>query len=235
MVRKRNNKKGGVVENYYYRCSHGKIDENGNRCTYSPSWNEDRFNHEVEQFLLGLINDRAYNEYIIGKLNEEVDVSALEEDMSRLQEKRKQAIGAKDKLLSMMEKLDESDRHYEKKMGDMKDRLDSIYDKMTDIEEAMKDIAAKIRKAHSERLNAQQMYKLLSDYGRIYDKMTKVEKKEFFSRFIERIDLDPDERDVKKCIRSIKLMFPVDYETETDDNRLLKESTVETIVLLYRR
>lgn len=232
MVRKRNNKKGGTVENYYYRCSHGRIDENGNRCTYSPSWNEDKFNHEVEQFLLNMVNDKAYNEYIVGKLSEETDVSALEEDRNRLQEKLRQAVGARDKLLSMMEKLDESDRHYEKKIGDMRNRLDGIYDKMTDIEEAMKDITSKIEKAHSDHLNARQMYKLLSDYGKLYDRMTKLEKKEFFSRFIERIDLDPDEKDVTKCIKSIKLMFPVEYKVDTDGNRLLQENTVETIVLL---
>ena len=232
MVRKRNNKKGGTVENYYYRCSHGKIDEDGNRCIYSPSWNEDKFNHEVEQFLLNLINDKSYNDFIVARLSEETDVASLEEDRNRLQEQLRQALGARDKLLSMMEKLNETDRHYDKKISDMRDRLDVIYDKMTDIEEAIKDISGKIEKAHSDRLNARQMYQLLSDYGKLYDRMTKLEKKEFFSRFIERIELDPDEKDVTKCIRSIKLMFPVEYKADTKDNRLLQENTVETVVLL---
>lgn len=107
-----------------------------------------------------------------------------------------------------------------------------IYDKMTDIEEAIKDISGKIEKAHSDRLNARQMYQLLSDYGKLYDRMTNLEKKEFFSRFIERIDLDPDEKDVTKCIRSIKLMFPVEYKVNERDNWLLQENTVETVVLL---
>lgn len=221
-------------EDYYYRCPHGKVDENGKRCTYSPSWNEERFNHEVEQFLLSLINDRSYNEFIVGKLSEEIDVSALEEDRSRLRENLRQAAGARDKLLAMMERLDESDRHYDKKIGDMRDRLDTIYDKMTDIEEAMNDVSSKIEKAHGDRLNAEQMYKLLTDYGKLYDRMTKLEKKEFFTRFIERIDLDPDERDVTKCIRSIKLMFPVEYKADTEENRLLQENTVETVVLMSR-
>ena len=234
MVRKRNNKKGGIVENYYYRCSHGRIDEEGNRCTYRPSWNEDKFNHEVEQFLLNLINDRVYNDFIVARLSEETDVASLEEDRSRLQEQLRQALGARDKLLSMMEKLNETDRHYDKKISDMRDRLDVIYDKMTDIEEAIKDISGKIEKGHSDRLNARQMYRLLSDYGKLYNKMTKLEKKEFFSRFIERIDLYPDEKDVTKCIRSIKLMFPVEYKADTRDNRLLQENTVETVVLLSR-
>ena len=64
--------------------------------------------------------------------------------------------------------------------------------------------------------------------------MTKLEKKEFFSRFIERIDLDPDERDVTKCIKSIELMFPVEYKVDSDGNRLLQENTVETVVQLSK-
>lgn len=231
MVRKRNNKKGGIVENYYYRCSHARVNENGIRCTYGPSWNESKFNHEVEQFMLNIINDKSYNEYIVGKLSAETDVAALEEDRSRLQEKLKQAAGARDKLLFMMERLDESDRHYEKKISDMRDRLDSIYDKMTDIEETLKDVSIKIEKAHSDHLNAQQMYQLLSDYGKLYDKMTNLEKKEFFSRFIERIELDPEEKEVTKCIRSIKLMFPVEYVSYRERNQSPQEQTVETIVL----
>ena len=174
----------------------------------------------------------SYNELIVGKLSEETDVNALEEDRSRLRENLRQAAGARDKLLAMMEKLDESDRHYDKKIGDMRDRLDGIYDKMTDIEEAMKDITSKIEKAHSDHLNARQMYKLLSDYGKLYDRMTKLEKKEFFSRFIERIDLDPNEKDVTKCIKSIKLMFPVEYKVDPEGNRLPQENTVETVCLL---
>ena len=79
------------------------------------------------------------------------------------------------------------------------------------------------------------MYKLLSDYGKLYDRMTKLEKKEFFSRFIERIELDPDEKDVTRCIKSIKLMFPLEYNVDIEENRLLQENTVETVVLLSNR
>lgn len=101
-----------------------------------------------------MVNDKVYIEYIVGKLSEKTDVSSLEEDRNRLQEKLRQAVGARDKLLSMVEKLDESDRHYEKKISDMRERLDGIYDKMTDIEEAIKDISSKIEKVHSDHLNA---------------------------------------------------------------------------------
>ena len=66
------------------------------------------------------------------------------------------------------------------------------------------------------------------------DKMTNLEKKEFFSRFIERIELDPEEKDVTKCIRSIKLMFPVEYVSYRERNQSPQEQTVETVVLLRR-
>lgn len=233
MVRKRKNK-NGVVEDYYYRCCHSRVTESGKRCTYSPSWNEEKFDHEVEQFMLSMINDRSCNQYIIGKLSRETDISALEDDRSRLKENLRQNAGARDKLLAMMEKLNESDKHYDKKIGDMRDRLDAIYDKMTDIEESIELVSSRIEKAQSDRLNTQQMYKLLADYGKLYDRMTKLEKKEFFSKFIERIDLDPDERDVTKCIKSIKLLFPVEYNVNLEETQLLQEKTVETIVLFSK-
>ena len=69
----------------------------------------------MEQFLLNLINDRVYNDFIVARLSEETDVASLEEDRSRLQKQLRRALGARDKMLSMMDKLNETDRHYDKR------------------------------------------------------------------------------------------------------------------------
>ena len=44
----------------------------------------------------------------------------------------------------MLDRLDTGDKHYTRKYQDMQDRLDNLYDKVAEFEEAMKDIDAKI-------------------------------------------------------------------------------------------
>ncbi len=45
-------------------------------------------------------------------------------------------------------------------------------------------------------------------FYKVYSRMSDFEKKTFL-QFVERIELDPNERDVHKCVKSIKLMFPI--------------------------
>ena len=44
----------------------------------------------------------------------------------------------------MLDCLDTGDKHYTRKYQDMQDRLDNLYDKVAEFEEAMKDIDAKM-------------------------------------------------------------------------------------------
>ena len=234
-VRKRHNKNGTTVENYFYRCGHGKIAEDGSRCTYRPSWNEEKFDGMIERTLLDMVENPSFKEYMIKRLQKKVDVSSLEADRDRLREQLRQASGAKAKLLSMIEKLDVMDRHYDRKSRDMQDRLDMIYDKISDIEDSISAITQKINRAYREHLDTEQMYAVLSNYDTIYRRMTDHEKKIFFSQFVESIVLDPDETDMEKAVKEINLMFPVEINGElTDRIRFPEKTIVETIVLMTR-
>lgn len=49
-------------------------------------------------------------------------------------------MGAKKKLVLMLDKLDVNDRHYERKYQDMQERLDNLYDRISELEETLADI-----------------------------------------------------------------------------------------------
>lgn len=88
------------------------------------------------------------------KIDEKVDVSSLEVEREQVREQLRQVMGAKKKLTEMLDRLDVSDKHYDRKYQDMHDRLDILYDRISELEEMMADIEAKISGAYGEKITA---------------------------------------------------------------------------------
>ena len=233
-VRRRKNKKSGEYkDDFYYRCQHRrKIDEE-HFCDFKPSLNQNEINAEVEWFIRGMIADERFHEYIGERLQEKVDVSNLEEERDQLKGQLQQVVGAKNKLLVMLDALDAGDKHYARKFQDMQDRLDNLYDRISGFENEIADVEEKIKAAYGRQISEKQLYQILQKFDILYAEMTDIEKKEFMQLFIDAIELYPEKMDDGRIIRQIDLAFPVYYEGfEGEAIRLLNENTVETVVLL---
>ncbi|NSK09184.1 recombinase family protein [Blautia sp. MSK.20.9] len=235
-VRRRKNKKSGEYkDDFYYRCQHRrKIDEE-HFCDFKPSLNQNKINAEVEWFIRGMIADERFHEYIGERLQEKVDVSNLEEERDQLKGQLQQVVGAKNKLLVMLDTLDAGDKHYARKFQDMQDRLDNLYDRISGFENEIADVEEKIKAAYGRQISEKQLYQILQKFDILYAEMTDIEKKEFMQLFIDAIELYPEKMDDGRIIRQIDLAFTVYYEGfEGEAIRLLNENTVETVVLLSK-
>lgn len=235
-VRRRKNKKTGEYkDDFYYRCLHRRKMDEEHFCNYKYSLNQNELNQQVEEVILNMANNENFGDFIKRQLEQKIDVSALEEEREQLRRQLRQLTGAKKKLMDMLDKLDVSDKHYDRKYQDMQDRLDTLYDKISDIEDMVTDINEKIHSAYSEHLTAKEIYKTLEHFDIIYYKMSDFEKKEFIRNFVESIELYPDRKTNERIIEQINFKFPVYYDgQEGYEIRLLNEKTVETVVLMSR-
>ena len=91
-------------------------------------------------------------EYMKNKLDEQVDVSYLEDEKKQLQGQLQQVQGAKKKLLQMIDRLDSGDRHYDQKYQDMSDRLDNLYDRISELDEEIAGVDARIQAAYEKQI-----------------------------------------------------------------------------------
>ena len=235
-VRRRKNKKTGEYkDDFYYRCQHRKKIDEEHFCDFKPSLNQDELNVEVVQIIRDMVAMEKFRDFIQDKLHEKVDVSALEEEREQMKGRLLQVTGAKKKLVLMLDKLDVNDRHYERKYQDMQERLDNLYDRISELEEMLSDVETKISASCGEQITGKQVYQFLLEFDKIYGKMTDLEKKEFMRTFIKTIELYPERDGSGRIIKQIGFKFPVYYNgCEGDTIRLLNENTVETIVLLQR-
>ena len=236
-VRRRKNKKSGEYkDDFYYRCLHRKKIDEDHFCDYKPSLNQDELNHQIEAVISDMVNDESFMGFIQDKLRQKVDVSQLEAEREKLRGQLRQLSGAKKKLTDMLDALDVNDRHYDRKYQDMQDRLDNLYDKISEVEDAIQDITDKINAVYGEHLTAQELYKVLEHFDDIYFKMSDLEKKEFFQNFIESITIYPDKKTNERIVDEIDFKFPIYYDgKEGRAIRLLNETTVETVVLLSQQ
>ena len=236
-VRRRKNKKSGEYkDDFYYKCLHRKKIDDIHFCNFRLVLNQDEINHQTEEIILDMVADPEFRDYMVSKLDEKVDVSALETEKNQIMEQLRQVMGAKKKLTEMMERLDIGDKHYDRKYQDMQDRQNVLYDRISELEEAIADIEVKISGAYEEKITTDQLYKILLNFDKMYYKMSDLEKKRFMREFIEEIELYPEKQKDGRILKQISLGFPVFYEgSEGDTIWLHKENTAETCVLLQRR
>lgn len=236
-VRRRKNKKSGEYkDDFYYKCLHRKKIDDIHFCNFRLVLNQDEINHQTEEIILDMVADPEFRDYMVSKLDEKVDVSALETEKNQIMEQLRRVMGAKKKLTEMMERLDIGDKHYDRKYQDMQDRQNVLYDRISELEEAIADIEVKISGAYEEKITTDQLYKILLNFDKMYYKMSDLEKKRFMREFIEGIELYPEKQKDGRILKQISLGFPVFYEgSEGDTIWLHKENTAETVMLLQRR
>lgn len=236
-VRRRKNKSTGEYkDDFYYRCKHRKKINESDFCNCSLVLNQNELNGEVERHIMDLVNHDDCRAYIIRRMETRVDVSSLEIEREQLRGQLRQLSGAKKKLTDMLDRLDVSDKHYDRKYQDMHDRLDNLYDKIGDIDDQLQDVNEKIRMAYENQITSKQVYQILTCFDKIYFEMTDLEKKEFFRNFIDEIELYSERQSDGRIVKQINFNFPVYYNgNEGNAIRLPDENTVETIVLLSHK
>lgn len=70
-------------DTFYYRCHHRKRAD-GKLCDFAPKLNQDKFNSEVEDVIWYMVREGRFREYMRNKLDEQVDVSYLEDEKKQL-------------------------------------------------------------------------------------------------------------------------------------------------------
>jgi site-specific DNA recombinase len=236
-VRRRTDKKtGDSQEDFYYRCLHRKKIDGEHNCNYKFSLNQNEMNHRVEEIVLDMVNDSRFAEFIRERLERKVDVTELEKEREQVRNQLRQLEGARQKLGESLDKLDVNDRHYDRKYNDMQERMDNLYDRISDAEDTIEDVNDKITAAYGAHITGQQLYRLLEHFSRVYDKMTDLEKKEFFQNFIDYIEIYPDKKANERVLKRIHFRFPVFYNGQLGDTLWLRnENGVETCCAMHRR
>ena len=134
-----------------------------------------------------------------------------------------------------MDHLSVSDKNYDKKYNDMQERLDKLYDEITDIENAMEEVTTRLYNIKQDKISEDNVYQFLLFFDKLYDKFTDLEKKTFLKSFLSDVFIYEEEQKDGRILRGLRFKFPIYLNGRNVlgvdwDN----ESTDETVVLLSK-
>uniref|UniRef100_UPI0040577046 recombinase family protein n=1 Tax=Agathobacter sp. TaxID=2021311 RepID=UPI0040577046 len=227
------NKNGKHYKDYfYYSCKHRTPVLGHEKCTFRKQLHEEKLNNAVAEIISKLVSNPKFADMMQKKINIKTDTGEVEKEIANLQKQLGQYIGTKRSLEKQMDSLDCEDRHYDRKLADLQDRLDMMYDKIDDIEHILSECKDRKRAIEAEQLTSQNVYKILIYFDKLYAVMEDADKRALLTTLIKEINVFEEEQANGQWLKSIVLNLPI---IERDMNISLDNgSHVETVVALQR-
>ena len=235
-VNRKRKKDGSFYRDYwYYACKH-RLEYDGHKCSYKKQIHQDKVNNAVVEVIRHIVQNSQFDTAIKQKLESSVDLEIYQTEENSLKENIRQLTAAKERLGNQIDRLDDTDRHYEEKYHDMQNRIDSLYDEIAEVSASLETVQMQIQGIREEQISQERVYEFLELFDIMYDKFTEAEKKELFHSFIKRIEIYPEPLENGQILKSIQFRFPVYYQgNEANTFFPNLENTVETVCLLSRK
>ena len=227
------NKDGTYKEVYYYICGRNK-QERGHHCDYKASLRKTDIEPLVIEAVKELVSDKYFAKEIEKRIGVQTDTTAIDKELANYESKLKEVDLNKARLEREIDNLPIDARFRERKIHDMTLRLDALYDTIVELEERIED--AKLRKSsiEMETITLDNIYKLMLNFGKLYDIISDEEKKSLITYLIKEIQIYPN-GESEQPLKSIEFNFPI-YRDGQEVRRLLweKGNTVDTVLVLHR-
>jgi site-specific DNA recombinase len=223
----RKKKKDGSGEYYedtfYYACKHRKLVD-GERCSFKRQYPQWRVDSEVLEALMEAMNNNEFTEKVKESLNAQIDPSELENELKGLQVTRRRANAKIKKISEQMDALDSLDDMYDRKYGDMQDRLDAAYKELSRVEEDIRRIDIKLQNLIRRKAT---LFDAVMETNRIFGEWanhSEQERQEIFRKYIDSVEIFPDAQKDERVVKRIVFKFPVPVMGEPDGLERVTES-----------
>ena len=166
------------------------------------------------------------------KINMKIDTSAIEQEIANYEKQLRQSYATKSRLIDEIDTLDPDDKHYIKRKADLDDRLYKMYDKIEDTENLLIEARAKKMAIEAEKLTADNIYKVLIYFEKLYAVMDEQEKRQIMESLISEIHIYEERQPNGQWLKSIKFKLPI---IEEDMEMSLDSDThVECVIALSK-
>ena len=216
---------------FYYGCKHRTMTR-GHKCDYKKQINEELLDTAVAEVITKLVSNPKFAALMQQKISMKVDTSAIEQEIANYEKQLRQSYSIKSKLIDEIDSLDPDDKHYIKRKSDLDDRLYKMYDKIEDAESLLIEARAKKTAIEAEKLTADNIYKVLIYFDRLYSVMDELERRHIMESLISEIRIFEERQPNGQWLKSMKLKLPIieeDMEIGLDS-----DTHIETVCLLSK-
>lgn len=228
-----NKRDGKYKEVYYYVCSR-KRSERGRHCDYKATLRKEIIEEPVIEAIRELVQNKSFAKEIKKRIGTQIDTTKIDREMKNYESKLKEIEVNRRRLENEIDNLPLDTKYRERKISDMTSRVDSMYNLAYEIEDKIEDAKSRRRAVEMSAITLDNVYKILMNFDKIYDKLTDDEKKTVLTSFVKEIEIF-EKGTTDRDLKSITFNFPV-YNDGKEVNKILwdKENTVECVCLLTR-
>lgn len=216
---------------FYYGCKHRTMTR-GHKCDYKKQINEELLDAAVAEVIVKLVSNPKFAAMMQQKINMKVDTTAIEQEIQNHEKQLRQSYSVKSKLMEEIDGLDPDDKHYVKRKSDLDDRLYKMYDKIESIENKLIEARAKKTSIEADKVTADNIYKVLIYFDKLYDKMNEEERRQLIKTLISEVHIYEERQPNGQWLKSIKFNLPIIEEDM--DLSLDSDSHIESVVLMSK-
>lgn len=171
---------------------------------------------------------------MVDGITDKVDTSDIDKEIEILKRQLKEVETNKTRLENEIDTLPLDARYRERKIQDMTQRLDGLYDTMVDLEECISDAQKRKSTADANAINLENTKTILKAFSETYDLLDDEQKRSLISFLIKDIQIYPKDEN-ESILKSIEFKFPVFYDGEYVCQILWdKDKHVECVCLMSR-
>lgn len=227
-------KRNGVhyKDYFYYGCKHRRSTR-GHSCTFNKQLQEEKLDSAIAEVISKLVSNPKFADMMQKKINMKVDTKEIDTEIANLQKQLGQYIGTKRSLEKQIDNLDVEDRHYDRKLSDLQDRLDKMYDNIDDAEKSITVCKDRKKAIEAEKLTGDNIYKALIYFDKMYEMLEDADKRDLLTALIDEIQVYEEEQANGQWLKSIAFKLPI---IESDmDLSLDKDRHVETVAMFSHK
>lgn len=212
----------------YYGCKHRRMDK-GQKCTFKNQLPMELMDQAVAEVIVSLVSRPDFAAMMAEKINAEIDISALLEEIAHYEKQLRQQYAVKDRLAEDIDQLDPDDRHYQRRKSDLEERLYKMYDKIEETEEHLIEARAKKQAIDADRITRDNILSILMNFEKLYSVMSDIEKRDLMATMIADIQVYPQRQPNGQWLKSIHFKLPLIAEEELQFS-LDKKDWLETVM-----
>ena len=223
---------------YYYSCSNHRRKKGEYQCPYSKGWRQDK----IDALMANVIGQIAGNDLFRGNLNDRLGKAVETEEYEEQAERITKQIRNKTKTLKRkaltIDNFDWDVKNADSLYDSLNNDYIRLHNEVQALEESLEEVTAMIDKINNQQITKDGVFKFLMEFGRIYNKLPEINKKELANKFIEKIEIFPEEQEDGSVIKSVTFRFPLINNGDRIEMKggtgLTTGTPVETVVLMSR-
>ena len=130
----------------------------------------------------------------------------------------------------------EHKNYRERKINDMTQRLDGLYDSIVEVEQLIAEATLKRNGIEEDAISLQNIYEILKTFGEIYDIIDDKERKTIINMLVKTVEIYANDEGAVRPLKAIEFSFPM-YKNGELVKRVVWEARpkVETLVQLSHK